>query len=393
MNRKKIIILISGLFVIAATLICGFSYFKMELIKEDVVTELGKPLDESVSKFATGNITDANLDLSNVNIKKTGIYDAYISKKFQKLTFQVKVIDTTPPSADRVDGLSFQTNVPVKACELVTNLLDESNITVVFSDGKDTHIYPEGGTVPEVILLTDESGNQTELNVIFQVIADTEKPNIKGVKSISAYTGDKINYMKGISATDNRDGDLTSTIQADISKVNFQKPGTYYIVYSVSDSSNNITTKRAKVTIQKDKAPSLKGVIDKTVFINANIDYLGGVTAIDERDGNISSSISVDSTMVNLKKPGIYKVSYSVSDSTGHKTIKTASITVKQKESVSPNKNNSKSEKAPSSSSNNDKNTKKDTTSGFQFFDVEPSGPDVNGDVPAGGKQDVGTWG
>lgn len=28
----------------------------------------------------------------------------------------------------------------------------------------------------------------------------------------------------------------------------------------------------------------------------------------------------------------------------------------------------------------------------IDFFDVKPSGTDVNGDVPAGGKQDVGTW-
>jgi hypothetical protein len=28
----------------------------------------------------------------------------------------------------------------------------------------------------------------------------------------------------------------------------------------------------------------------------------------------------------------------------------------------------------------------------IEFFDVEPSGADVNGDVPAGGKQNVGTW-
>ena len=384
--KKRIIMITSGLLMLVVALLCGFSYFNMELVTDKVVTELGVPLNETVSDYATGNISAAKLELTNVNIHKKGIYNANISNTTCELNFQVEVVDTIPPTADRVEGLSFLTNTHIRASELLTNIKDNSSVTVTFSNGNESNIYSEGGKVTDELLITDESGNQTRITVEFHVIADTVKPKLIGVKDITVYIDDKVNYKEGITATDDRDGDLTTKIKIDTSKVNLKKQGEYTVVYSVSDSSNNMAKKKTTVTILKDKAPVLLGITDKSIYLNTKINYLSGVTAIDDRDGDVTSKISVDSSNVNITKTGTYKVKYSVSDSNGNKTEKQMSITVKMKESVQTKNNKSADKKS--------KESKKNSTSGFQFFDVEPEkGPDINGDVPAGGKQDVGTWG
>lgn len=390
--KKKIIILISGLLMVVVAIICGFSYFNMELISDKVVTELGIPVNQTVSDYAIGNISNAELDLTNVNIQKSGTYKASVSNMTRKLNFQVEVVDTLPPVADSLVGLSFWTNTPVKASDLVTNIVDNSPVKVTFSNGKESNIYLKGGKISDELLLTDESGNQSKLTVEFQVIADTVKPQLIGIKAITVYIGDKISYIDGISATDDRDGDITTNIKIDTSKVNLNKPGEYQVVYSVSDNSNNKTIKKTSVTVLKDKAPAFHGIGDKTVYLNTKINYLNGVTAKDDREGDLSSNIIVDSSQVNITKTGTYKVKYSVSDSNGNTTKATISITIKKKESVQT-ENKKSPKKEEKTTIKKDKDSKSDNSSGFQFFDVKPSGKQPNGDVPAGGKQDVGNWG
>ena len=388
-QKRKIIIVLSGLLIVTVAVICGFSYFSMELISDKVSVEAGSPLSQKVSDYAKGNITDAKLDLSDVNVKRTGVYNASLSNKTRTLTFDVEVVDTVSPTAEKVNGLSFATYKEVKASELVIDVKDIGRVMATYKDGKESHIYTEGGETRETVLLTDESGNQTEIDVVFQVIADVTKPAIKGLKAITFYAGDEVEYRKGIKASDDRDGDLTKDIRINTDDVNPNKPGKYTALYSVSDSSGNEVIKKVRVTVLEDNKPVLKGLTDKTVYINDKIDYLKGITASDDKDGNLSAKIKVDSSKVNLKAAGVYKVTYSVTDSAGHKTVKSISITVKKKESTSPKQSKSSSAKV-NKKTNQEKGS--NTSGGFEFFDVPPSGPDVDGDVPASGEH-VGTWG
>ncbi len=389
MKRGKYFIL--SFIILAIIIVLGYyRYFRIELISDTVVAELGEPFSTDVSEYAKGNITHAKLDVSEVNIQKAGLYEAYITNGSRNLKLSFKVKDTTPPTANAIENLKFLTHEDVNASTLVTDVKDRGNsITIFFEDDKENHTYTEGGEVQEKIVLTDDSGNKNYINVTFKIIADTAKPTIKGVKSIVVYTGDVVDYLKGISAEDDRDGNLTSEIKVDSEKVDLTTPGKYIIQYSVSDRSGNVTKKKTSITVMEDKAPVLKGLTDKTIYVNDKINYLVGVTAEDDRDGNITSRINVNSTKVDVTRAGVYEAVYTITDSTGNKTLKTITVTVHKKTST-PSVDKKSTEK---SSSKSNKDTKSDSSGGFEFFDVPPSGPDVNGDVPAGGKQDVGTWG
>ena len=84
---------------------------------------------------------------------------------------------------------------------------------------------------------------------------------------------------------------------------------------------------------------------------------------------------------------GTYKAAYSVTDSKGNVTNKVITVIVKKRETGSSDTNKSNLK----SGTDNKKKPSKNSSSGFEFFDVPPSGEDVNGDVPASGEH-VGNW-
>ena len=73
-------------------------------------------------------------------------------------------------------------------------------------------------------------------------------------------------------------------------------------------------------------APVISGAKDITVNIGGKVSYREGVTATDDRDGEVA--IEIDSHMVNLNAKGDYPVTYSAVDAAGNKAEKTIMVTV-----------------------------------------------------------------
>ena len=76
------------------------------------------------------------------------------------------------------------------------------------------------------------------------------------VPSISANdktitVGDKFDVKKDVTAKDTEDGDLTDKIEVVKNDVDTTKPGTYEVVYKVTDSKGASTTKTIRVTVVK----------------------------------------------------------------------------------------------------------------------------------------------
>lgn len=113
-----------------------------------------------------------------------------------------------------------------------------------------------------------------------------------------------------LNATDNYDGDITDKIEY---KINGDR-----IIYKVSDSSQNVTKKEFDVIINDNEKPNIILNGDSTIYISVGEDYKElGYVAIDNCDGNITSSVKVTSNL-NTKKAGSYEVVYSVKDEYGN---------------------------------------------------------------------------
>ncbi|MBN1308396.1 MAG: DUF5011 domain-containing protein [Chitinispirillaceae bacterium] len=135
----------------------------------------------------------------------------------------------------------------------------------------------------------------------------------------------------GYTATDVVDGDLTGSVVVDSSNLvaNLSKLGTYYVTYTVTNSSELTTTKTRTVQIVDNPYDVIKPVITllgrnpDTVLVKSSATYKDpGCTAEDNRDGDVTANVTVSGT-VNMNSIGKYTVSYSVKD----KASNNASIT------------------------------------------------------------------
>lgn len=78
-------------------------------------------------------------------------------------------------------------------------------------------------------------------------VGDQIPPEITGVADFLVYQGDTIAYRTGVTVSDNLDEAPVLTV--DSSRVDLATPGSYPVVYRVEDSSGNVTSQTATVTV------------------------------------------------------------------------------------------------------------------------------------------------
>lgn len=162
-------------------------------------------------------------------------------------------------------------------------------------------------------------------------VIDEIPPVITGIKDILYTIGDPLPTLtEGIQANDETDGDLTDLVTLDVSDIDFENPGSYHVLVTVRDNAGNETRVSFKVIVSQETiAPEILGTVNLTFERGiSNPNYLEGVSAIDNFDGDITASIVVDDSKVNLNEPGSYELTYSVSDNAGNFSSVTVSVTI-----------------------------------------------------------------
>lgn len=108
-----------------------------------------------------------------------------------------------------------------------------------------------------------------------------EKPVISGVEDITINVGDKFDPTYGVSANDKEDDDLTSQIVIN-GEVDTTKAGTYKLIYTVTDSDGNTTTREIIVTVIEKTSKKINVGIytdEKSIYESIEVDYYEGDTA------------------------------------------------------------------------------------------------------------------
>lgn len=96
--------------------------------------------------------------------------------------------------------------------------------------------------------------------------------------------------------------------------------------------TNNITYNATWVMnwVPMNAAPVIHAT-DKTIEVGDEFDPRADVTAEDEEDGDITNNIEILKNDVNINEPGIYDVTYKVTDTQGASYTTTIKVTVKEK--------------------------------------------------------------
>jgi PKD repeat protein len=126
----------------------------------------------------------------------------------------------------------------------------------------------------------------------------------------------------GATASDNRDGDLSSAIVIDASQVDTSSPGTYSVSYNVSDSAGNAAVTMTRIVVCEDTTPPVITLVGNNpqVIEACSMSYAElGATAWDFVDGDLTASIVIDASSVDTDVHDDYWVTYDVTDAAGNR--------------------------------------------------------------------------
>ncbi len=297
-------------------------------------SELGATANDNVDGDITSSIV---IDSSSVNTAVIGSYTVTYnvsdssSNAATELTRTVDVVaapDTTPPvitlngpnPLDVVQG-SIYSDPGATANDNV-----DGDITSSIVVGGDT-VDPNTIAAYTVTYNVQDAANNnaTEVTRTVNVIAADTTPPVITLTGSNPQTIDQgTSYSElGATANDNVDGDITSSIVIDSSSVNTAVIGSYTVTYNVQDAANNNATEVTRtvdVVVPADTTPpTLNYSGPSTIVLNEGDTYTPPtVTAQDDVDGDITSSIVVSGDTVDANTASTYQLYYDVSDSSSN---------------------------------------------------------------------------
>lgn len=318
MKNKIIMTLLASTLIVGSMTGCGST----KLTKSSITIELGNEDAIKISDFMDldkNELKSAKLNTKDVNFFKEGNYKATISYKDKDYDIKVKVKDTVAPKITVSDNITVQTNNPLHMSDIITNVTELSgNIDASFKDKPKS-----------------ESTDNTESVSATENTENTESTE-SGSASVIAVGGCNLKHNDEITYT--KSGDYDNTI-------------------TVTDDAGNSTDIDFKISVID--APSINGISDKTVTVGDTVDYLSGVTATDGKGTDITGSIEVDSSKVDINTPGTYQITYKVTDSYGFSTGANCNITVNEKKEEVADNTSDGNNNTTTSDNGNKKTTKK----------------------------------
>lgn len=318
MKKKIIMTLLASTLIVGSMTGCGST----KLTKSSITIELGNEDALKISDFMDldkNELKSAKLNTKDVNFFKEGNYKATISYKDKDYDIKVKVKDTVAPKITVSDNITVQTNTPLHISDIITNVTELSgNIDASFKDKPKS-----------------ESTDNTESVSATENTENTESTE-SGSASVIAVGGCNLKHNDEITYT--KSGDYDNTI-------------------TVTDDAGNTSDIDIKISVID--APSINGISDKTVTVGDTVDYLSGVTAVDGKSTDITGSIEVDSSKVDINTPGTYQITYKVTDSYGFSTGANCNITVNEKKEEVADNTSDGNDNTTTSDKGNKKSTKK----------------------------------
>lgn len=263
MRRMKLICAAAAALIItvAVILIIALSSAKPVLTlnyAEEQIEVFSNYTKANVSASAKVLWFNVDVDVSTVgevNTNKVGEYElkhtAVFSKNSVTKTQKIKVVDTTPPEikVEEENAVVNFESYPINIEDIKVNFTATDNY-----DGDLTAKVQKSIVNDNQYFLSvkDSSGNEAtkEINLIFD---DGERPTLLLSGPTTVYFAEGSKYAEpGYSALDKLDGDITDKVEIS-GDVDFNKSGTYFIQYKVSDSNGYVTKISRKVVVYGGK--------------------------------------------------------------------------------------------------------------------------------------------
>lgn len=154
------------------------------------------------------------------------------------------------------------------------------------------------------VKVTEESTEPESTEPESTVSADQTAPVIEGTKDIEVAEGKEIDFMVGVSATDDRDGDITASIRVsdyDSSLLDEAQP----VTYSVADSSGNVMEVGISLLIKSNPLEAM----EKEMYATSDVNVRGTSSKDGEKIGSLGYGEKVQ-VVSRDKNTGWYQIEY-----------------------------------------------------------------------------------
>lgn len=249
---KKGIIILTAIAVIY-TVFC-FAW-KINVSTAPVILELGEELSKNPEDYARGFKWSVNLikmDFSTVDETKTGEYAIALSHGGDDYEIPLIIEDTTAPKIIlKKEKPCFEVGTIKEVSDLVENVEDfDCNVELIAKVGNKVFRkleYKDKGEWSLLLEAKDSSGNISTETVEF--ITDTA-PELQGIQNFYVAKGyQNVSFLSGVTAYDEKDGDLTGQISIVNENIDFSNQGNYDIEYEITDSNGLQDQETAKLFI------------------------------------------------------------------------------------------------------------------------------------------------
>ncbi|PLS24038.1 immunoglobulin-like domain-containing protein [Bifidobacterium imperatoris] len=290
-------------------------------VKKDVSLTAGDTFDPKSGVTAAddvdGNLTSSiaidlgGLVLNNGKVANSGVF-----------TVTYTVADKAGNTATATTKVTVKTNTKaLQAAVDAAAKLDQYQYTT------DTWAAFAAALQSAQDTLANTAASQSDLDAAQAKLAqaqgaltkDTTAPVISGADNTAVDFGATFDPKAGVTATDDVSGDLTDSIVV-TGAVNTTVAGQYTLTYTVSDKAGNKAEAERVITVSEKPdttKPVFAGVEDASVKVGGTFDPKAGVTASDDKDGDLTASIVVTGT-VDTNTVGDYTLTYAVSDKAGN---------------------------------------------------------------------------
>lgn len=246
-TKRGIVLLMAAIvLLVAVTLVTCAVVFVPAPVYESVTIEAGSKVIPLHLFPKEGKDVTLVSDIRNIDLNCPGEHTLEFSYKDKTYKTTLKIVDTTAPVGVPVEHTIYNDQT-LEVGDFVTEIEDATEVTVSFAATPD---FTNVGEQNVEIRLTDTSGNVAIVTAKLTVIADTTFPVFSDMEELKVNLGQSVSYRKNVTATDDRDGEITYEI--DSSAVNLEEAGTYIITYSATDSSGNTTTVERKIHVMSE---------------------------------------------------------------------------------------------------------------------------------------------
>lgn len=259
MARYKIIVITAGISVLMVTIGILAFFLLRPKVKEEIWVEAGSAIP-AVEEFLLREYKHAEI-VSGIDettpMDTVADYVVTIRIRNKEYVSVLHVQDMVAPVAACSDAL-LVLGQPLNIEDFDIQIDDVTETKVFYKEQPDVDKTGEQQVTFRII---DEGENVTEVTANLVIVEDTTAPVIEGVGDLTVIAGESISYKRGVSVTDDYDGEPTLII--DNSGVDIYHPGKYTVIYKAVDDSGNESMIEATVTV---KMPAEEEISEELIY-------------------------------------------------------------------------------------------------------------------------------